>query len=378
MTTKETKKAAVPVSAMTFAGDMVEEEWRARNRRDDLEAQRSGLIKRLEDLNKQIGESASEETKKRLVADLSSVKAQVDDATAEISKLGAVISRCEEPRLEKRIRVRKILDEAGIKTGEELQRLGCTGFVNALLRGQAVSIDDDDEVSAAISQARFVLDNLGGSGFGLTCYVPINRFCLVHRIAGGLQEDQQIAFPEALPIVTRDLTPEEHGHIALVEAARRADSRRRAKDLLGGRTKEEDLREAIGPVADWAERGDMGPVAECASADDEAQVRQQKIEEALRAAGIDTATVDAVLEAVNGAGDFADPPFTCPEHGESVWRCRLCVAQMVADGDLEPRFHVDGCEIDADEVVEYLNDDSIDELTVFVAVGTWKRKLVKE
>jgi len=228
-------------------------------------------------------------------------------------------------------RVRGILMKAGAHTGQDVIDLGCTGLV-----GTGTTIED----------AIFVRENMGGAGFGLTCYVGPDRYCLVHETIGGLQTDkkQEPRHVEHLEKVSRELTSEERQHVGIVESARRVKARE-------GINKRESAREALN-------------------------------NEGLPLEGVE----ELAAEMSRDRGFVPDKPFTCPEHDKLLWRCRFCVAAEIAKGDLIPAFLFaqEGnlvVEIDPNDIekrVEEMNASGLDAASVFVKVAVWRRKLVRD
>lgn len=109
--------------------------------------------------------------------------------------------------------VRMILKECGVAKAGDINTLGCTGAVKHM----------------PIEAARALLLDFSGSGFGLPCFVPRSRYCLVHNTIGGLQDGQKQHHEEMVEKISRELTDEEHGKVKLIEASRRI----RGRDLNG-------------------------------------------------------------------------------------------------------------------------------------------------
>jgi len=235
------------------------------------------------------------------------------------------------------LQVRALLASAGAKTGQDVIDLGCTGLVGA---------------GTSIQDAIFVRENMAGAGFGLTCYVGPDRYCLVHETIGGLQTDkkQEPRHVEHLGKVSRELTPEERAHVGIVESARRVKARE-------GINKREDAREILN--------------------------------EGLPLEGVE----GLAAEMSRDRGFVPDKPFTCPEHDKLLWRCRFCVAAEIAKGELIPSFlfapATDGNKVEADNFsvidpndiekrVEEMDANGLDAAAVFVKAAVWRRKLARE
>lgn len=208
-----------------------------------------------------------------------------------------------EAREETATRVRALLEKCGVAVADDINQLGCTGVVAAL--------KEPGTDTLSILAAQFLRLGLAGGGVGLPCFVPISRYCLVHETIGGLEPGQAQHHPEFVEAVSRGLTPEEHGKVALVEQARRRGRKdpEAAADILGGR--DESL----------SEEKEETPTS-----------LEQQLYEARLAAGLQ-ATAREQAEAC---------AFKCPEHSKLNWACRHCIAQAIVEGELEPVFFVTG------------------------------------
>jgi hypothetical protein len=222
-----------------------------------------------------------------------------------------------------RARVREVFLKVGCKTADDAAEVGCTGLAAA-----GFSIED----------SVFVRQHMAGAGFGLTCFVPQSRFCLVHNVIGGLQENQDQRHPEMVDKISRELTTKERGHVELIESSRRIEGRKNVMDALAGRKLPTDF-------------------SEDADSDSE--------------------------EAPTTSEPSPFEPFECQEHGETLWSCRFCVAAEVAKGSLVPKFAVGWTvkegdmrysEATASVLADHLSSNAND-LTVFVKVARFTRKL---
>jgi hypothetical protein len=241
-------------------------------------------------------------------------------------------------------RVLGILKAAGAETGQDVIDLGCTGLGG---------------VEAGINDAIFVRENMAGAGFGLTCYVGPDRYCLVHETIGGLQTDkrQEPRHVGYLAQVSRELTEAERQHVGIVESARRVKARE-------GINKRETAREILN-------EGPQGLPLEGAD----------ELAEEMRRHG-------------STHGSFIpDEPFTCPEHDKLLWRCRFCVAAEIVKGELIPSFlfapATEGNSVEADNFstiepndiesrVAEMDGKGLDAAAVFVKVAVWRRKLARD
>ena len=153
---------------------------------------------------------------------------------------------------------------------------------------------------------------MAGSICGLPCYVPPDRFCLVHNIPGALQlhgnmDGPQLArHPEGIPLCSRELTVEELAvqgeiHRKIMEAA--ADE---AKALGAEITASEVEAQDADPLADTSKE----PSTTGGKAPD------------------------------GRSGRSGDASFVCPEHTEFTPKCRFCLAQAVAEGPFDPQIEV--------------------------------------
>jgi hypothetical protein len=78
----------------------------------------------------------------------------------------------------------------------------------------------------------------------------------------------------------------------------------------------------------------------------------------------------------------ASQAWKCPEHTEPRWDCCFCVAQMVAEGPLEPRFlatfHADAPKfLYAHEVGAALADDDLKTVVLYAQAASFQRKLTR-
>lgn len=226
-------------------------------------------------------------------------------------------------------RMRQILDDCGCETVTDIEDLGCTGAI-----GRGIPLET----------IQFLRLGLAGSGVGLPCYVPPDRFCLVHGVTGGLQEGQEQRWPQFVEGISRALTPEESAKAQLIQEARGVEGTRKASDILSGRKLPKQ----------WVP-GDRP--------------------------GWDGLMPSALIP------PGADPPplpllaWKCLEHRDVDWNCRYCVAQLVVEGELEPAFtfeEIDAKGMSAEEIsdrIRTLDMDGSPGLRVYVQAATFRRKL---
>lgn len=209
--------------------------------------------------------------------------------------------------------VRAILRAAGADTAQDILDLGCTGLTAALAEKDVHWLDD----------TRKVCSGMAGAGFGLTCYVPPTRFCLVHNVIGALEPGQESKHIEGLPLCSRELTDEERKMAA-------------AMDILTQGKPQDEPAPAPAPTA--------------------------------APAGSPIALYDG---------------FACPEHREPVWRCRYCLAAAVIAGDFEPMTVVrtvnengNGAFHAGEQLELLLTDSTFTTVELYVRAAVWQQKLV--
>ncbi len=228
------------------------------------------------------------------------------------------------------LETRAVFREAGAETAQDIVDLGCTGL--------AVRLHRTPGWLRRIQDARA---NMGGSLCGLPCYVPPDRFCLVHNTIGGLQQHgntdgrQETRHPEGLALCSRELTDEEKKHAGLIKYGI-----------------EEMGRKAAGAAG-------LEVVGEPATPE-EAPTRLSTL----------------------GISSLVANSFTCPEHTTPEWRCRFCLAQAIVAGPFEPSCIVrtfDNGHVDCQgaELSEVLEND-YESVELFVRAAVWKRKLIRE
>lgn len=230
--------------------------------------------------------------------------------------------------------VRGVLGRIPVVTAEDLHGLGCTGLT---LHG------------ITVEEAKFVRENMGGAGFGLTCYVNLNRYCLVHETIGGLQDGQVPRHVEAYPHMSRELTTKERFHVDLIESVRREKDRSKALDMLMGKVMPEAVK----------------------------TVRENFAE-------FENETPSTWVET---------PPWQCSEHGKTLWSCRFCVASEIVKGALVPKFLMGHAEegttvliedidqvepADIDERIGKLDAAGASATGLYVQVARWVRKLARD
>lgn len=225
------------------------------------------------------------------------------------------------------------------KTSDDIEALGCTGCA-----ANGLSIED----------AQFIRLGLAGSGVGLPCFVPSDRYCLVHGVSGGLQDGQSQQHAAFVESISRPLTAGEAGHDKLVLAARKSEREHGAHSVLHGHTMPKGWQEIEGGA--------------------ETESFEQAVEGLRAEGGIDVAprTRDLFM-------------WACDEHAETDWTCRHCVAQAVVEGELMPVCSVTNGEkgipfrvSDVEAEIASLDSGGAVKIEVYVRAATFTRKLSRD
>lgn len=271
-------------------------------------------------------------------------------------------------------RVREMLKAAGVTNATELVQCGCTGLAAAGVNFEAAS---------------FIRRHMAGSGIGLPCYVGMDRFCLVHNTVGGLQEGQQQRHAQYVGEISRELTEAETMTTRYIDRARRATNEAGGNDkghaagLLTGYAK--DAAELAAAVAEDFETFPERRAQAEAAGDTELPTPPLPVEQ-----------IERMMHAARTLKALEQTPeatFRCPEHTETEWRCRLCAAQLVATGALDPQYLVlatpDGTPVDIGEAgqksgdemlatLQNLDDQQAAAVAVWVKAVRYTRKLTRE
>lgn len=248
-------------------------------------------------------------------------------------------------------RLHALLKKSNTHTRADVETLGCTGCL-----AMGLSLDD----------IQFLRFGLAGSGVGLPCFVPPDKFCLAHGVSGGLQDGQEQAYAVWVDKVSRPLTPEETSHDKLVSAARKSDREHGAHSLLHGHTMPKG----------WEEVEEIGGV------EGGAQIRDYE-------AQLDRLSDDLV--AARAAARAPSFKWECDVHEKTDWSCRYCAAQAVIEGELVPVYVLDvnhptgtsgmtdainGAQV-AQEIAEEDASNS-NSVKLYVRVATFTRKLARD
>jgi hypothetical protein len=232
------------------------------------------------------------------------------------------------------VQIRGMLALQGVKVGQDIIEKGCTGLVQPATAW------------LTIEEAKFVRQNMAGSICGLPCYVPPNRFCLVHDCVGALQlmgnaDGPQLArHPEGVPACSRELTLEEAASVGAIQ-------RKMLQDAA-------DAAKALGLEATASE--------------------------------VETSEVDPLASTSSGSDSLHG--FICSEHAEFNPACRFCLAQAVAEGPFDPVVEVRVCSPqeapqwssypDSRGLVHLLENSAITHVELRVRAARWVRKLTRE
>ena len=229
--------------------------------------------------------------------------------------------------------VRDILTTCGVSIAEDVATLGCSG----------VAAKDVMPVEAG----KLVRSALAGTGVIFPCFVGRDRYCLVHETIGGLQDKQEQLHADHVNNVSRELTKDERKHVEVVESARRITARTVAERSAAA---QELLRSGVGTEGK--------PV---------------------------TAEEDSLLREM---GIALVKPWTCPEHGKTLWSCRYCIAQAIVEGPLEVELRMDfdgdvptdRCPLIEPREVEDAIEKAVhgNAIVLFARVARWTRRLARE
>lgn len=250
--------------------------------------------------------------------------------------------------------VRSFLAACGCVYACDIETLGCTGLAK---RCFAQEVSNTPVTTIIVETGTRLRLGLAGGGVGLPCFVPGDRFCLVHNTVGGLQDRQVALHLEFIPMISRELTPQERIQTGLTQKARRLRGGERtveAMDLLAGQN-QEALDDIVENLAD-----------------------EKRLEE----------LKDEPDEPVPFVRLGEPTRWKCTEHTETNWACRHCLAQAVVEGSLEPSF-VRQVYTDitapfvvctADELKQQFVDVDADvqKLIVYVRVASFTRKLARD
>jgi len=236
--------------------------------------------------------------------------------------------------------IRTYFERIGVKVAQDIIDLGCTGLVSKL---RETSIAP----GSSWDTAQYIRRNMSGSICGLPCYVPRDRFCLVHNTIGGLQTagntdgPQAPRYSEVLTLMSRDLTSEEQRTVAIIAAKLAADAKAKA-------------------LADYG---------------------AEEIEEPTDAIHY-TGTGPVTLNEPAPSCPIPQPPFKCPDHKEPDWGCRKCIAQAIVEGhgDVQSAVLADGSKrYDTLEVsLSELLDGEWKTVELWVKVASWSQKVTRD
>lgn len=335
--------------------------------------------------------------------------------------------------------VRAILDACGCTIADDIVALGCTGVAHKLpgevptalakkcgfsLFGSSSARYDDgiqplvwsvktaDRASPIVDIVRFLRMGLGGSGIGLPCYVPADRYCCAHEVSGGLQDGQAQYYPDEVNVISRELFPEERAQLELTDHAKRAEERE-AADVLAGRKLPEGWERGENVVVTQAERDArlLAYMDRHGILRDDTQAHQQRLRDstctcvqklancpkcktgvyALVAASqdlLEAGLADAQAGRVAPVSASVLQSWECPEHPKTMWACRYCVAQAIVGGEFVPEFLVgvldptgggvrDVKAHDLEAFIETKSAEHCVQVDVHVLVARYTRKLAR-
>lgn len=258
--------------------------------------------------------------------------------------------------LELQTRIREMFKLCGVISAQDIIKIGCTGLVVGLEVAQNFSA-----FSNTLQSARLICENMAGSICGLPCYVPNDRFCLVHNTIGGFQASGNLdgpqvnEYPEGVAVCSRSLTEAERAHFGQIQSKIARDGLAEAQLFFGAELATEPVSDPLGAKI----------------------VNRKSVEAELEEAW------NSDLE--NPACPIPLPPFKCREHAIFNPGCRFCLAQSIAEGPYAPptfvnSVHINGnCEhVTLDLLPTLIVQESTKELELYVLAARWVRKLVKE
>jgi hypothetical protein len=152
--------------------------------------------------------------------------------------------------------VRRVLGFCDVTVAQDIIDLGCTGVLSALLAYHAVYAND--WLKIALQQTQGILENIGGSGTGLPCYVSPQHFCLIHNCVGALEPGQTGL--DAHPGMIRDLIADEALHAKAMGALADQHAVEGLQEHFKAEVEKEDptrpnevgqIKRLVGPVDDY-------------------------------------------------------------------------------------------------------------------------------
>jgi hypothetical protein len=109
-------------------------------------------------------------------------------------------------------KVRKLRMRCGVSTVGGIWKIGCTAVMHF-----GLTIDD----------GKFIRSGLAGSGVGLTCVVPQDRFCLIHEVQGQWEIGDDVPYSTHLKEISRPLPPKKRELVGMERG--HATARRKRK-----------------------------------------------------------------------------------------------------------------------------------------------------
>jgi hypothetical protein len=247
------------------------------------------------------------------------------------------------------VNIRHFLHRVGVGIGQDIIDMGCTGLAQGAYNLRASEGEEGSRCSLeecnkkALAEASFVRRNMAGSICGLPCYVPRDRYCLVHDTIGGLQlagnfdGPQAQRHPEALPFMSRELTEEERWKVSGIEAKLSAEVKAAALAEYGATD-----------LDDEAVRASMAYPHEMAAAP---------------------------------SCPIPQPTFKCPDHPEPDWDCRKCIAQVIVEAATAPHMLlIDGGmrSMPLVDALQGVNAGACERVELWVCVASWSKKVARD
>jgi hypothetical protein len=219
---------------------------------------------------------------------------------------------------------------AGVKVAQDIIDLGCTGLT----------------LATSLSDAQRIMPYMSGSICGLPCYVPPDRFCLVHNTIGALQirgnvdGAQQVRHPEGVLLCSRELTEEECMKFGLIQ--------RKIVEIAkksGNLTLDEETETLDAP---------------------------------------DTRLPAPLNKRLQDLAN-SNSAFKCPEHSSLNPKCRFCLAQAVTEGPLQPSVEFiciykrgEKHTLPLSKFESSLDDSDVIIARLVVTAASWTRKLARD
>jgi len=237
--------------------------------------------------------------------------------------------------------IRDFLHRIGVGIGQDIIDMGCTGLAQGFCKLLSAEYPSGDYSKQAVDIACQIRRNMAGSVCGLPCYVPRDRYCLVHDTIGGLQTTGNFDGPqaqrhaEAVLNMSRELTEDERQKMAGIEAKLSADAKAAALAEYGATDLDDEL--------------------------------------------VEGASVEEV--AAPASCPIPQPPFKCPDHAEPDWDCRKCIAQAIVEAVAVPHMLLIDGEMRCMPLVDALqgvDTGACRRVELWVRVASWSKKVTRD